>query len=340
MLGVRIPDVQDGEWQMLPWGQLNEQNVGIVILPFGEKPGRKQISALAEQRRKCGQAGVELGLYVKLPMGKWQSREDFWLMLIRFLKSPEWRQGETGKQCRVLLDVMDPDEVYRMDRVRLGQGLRRYLNDLRECGVYPVIYGNKYWQTAFFDFDLPEGCCRWVAQYHRDCTYSGDYEAWEYTSAARMTGIRGLVSLIRYKPEWYPGNAYSGELPDLSGYVGTSVVGALNRVGYPADFKSRGRLAVQTGCCKRDMDYKGTAEQNKSLLKQLGGTVSQSRILREGTYVRILPEARETYSGRRFEERIYNNTFQILAVSGASLTFGIGRAVIGTTCRNAVAVVL
>ena len=145
---------------------------------------------------------------------------------------------------------------------------------------------------------------------------------------------------MQYEPDRCGSKDASGNYPNLRGYVGTSITGALNRVGYPSDFRTRKRFAGQTGCWNEDEPYTGTAEQNRRLIKLLGGTVSQSRMLREGAYVRILPEGRDVYSGRRFESMIYHNTFQVITVSGASLTFGIGDAIIGTTGRNAVAVVL
>lgn len=360
MLGIRIPydrseypgEKQKGSrrehlqerlqkhLQELPWELLADQSVKIVVLPMVEQLWEKQCLALPEQRLKCGQAGIELGLYIKHPISDWQSRSGLWKEWLGFLKSPEWKRGEGEAPCRVLLDVMDPDEIYRLNREILRQGICDDLKALRECGVQPVLYGNKYWQTVFFDFELPEGCYRWIAQYHRDCTYEGRYEAWEYTSAARIKGVDGLVALMQYEPGRCDGRDTGEYYPDLRGYVGTSIAGALNRAGYPSDFQTRKRLAEQTGCWSEEEPYTGTAEQNRRLIKLLGGTVCQSRMLREGAYVRILPEGRDVYSGRRFEPVIYHNTFQVITVSGASLTFGIGDAIIGTTGRNAVAVVL
>ena len=127
-------------------------------------------------------------------------------------------------------------------------------------------------------------------------------------------------------------------LPDLSGYVGTSLVGALNTKGYPSGFDFREKLAVQTALVAEASAYRGTAAQNTELLRRLGGTISVSKMIREGSYVKLKPGSRNINTGMPFDNLVYGNTYQVLAVSGVSVIFGIEDTVIGKVNRNSVIV--
>ena len=59
-------------------------------------------------------------------------------------------------------------------------------------------------------------------------------------------------------------------LPNLANYKGSSIVEALNSVGYDSSFANRKKMAAKLGI----ENYKGTAEQNIAMLNKLRGNVS------------------------------------------------------------------
>lgn len=317
------------------WQAMVKQGIGLVIFPVPE--GGMESDGLLRQIQECGQAELDWGLYLRMPLSQWEAGESLWTELLADL---EKMADDRERKLRVLMDVTDMDAVYRLNREVLCEGIVKRCEALRAAGTQPVIYGNKYWHTVFLQKTLTEEYARWIAQYHRECTYAGAYEAWEFTSAFRMAGVEGMLAVAQLSmPDEEVRRAGEMQLPKLKGYIGTSLAGALNRVGYPSDLQSRRQLAVRMGYTKTPEAYVGSAAQNREILRLLGGTISQSRILREGAYIRILPEAKDVYTGRRFEARIYNNTFQILSLSGTALVFGICGNAIGTTARNTVSVV-
>lgn len=129
------------------------------------------------------------------------------------------------------------------------------------------------------------------------------------------------------------------EIPDLSGYIGTSLVGALNKKRYPSDMDFRRSVAVQTGLVREPVEYRGTASQNIELLRKLGGTISASKMIREGSYIKLKPGSWNINTDSPFEAVVYQNIYQVLAISGVSVIFGIQGTVIGKVNRNSVVVI-
>ena len=81
----------------------------------------------------------------------------------------------------------------------------------------------------------------------------------------------GYVCVLRAKNQLALGlnkNPEETNLPNLSSYNGTSIVDALNSVGYNSSYASRKELAGKLGI----EGYTGTAEQNTQMLNLLRGT--------------------------------------------------------------------
>lgn len=331
VLGIRLC----GGQQVTEWNAMAEEGIRFVIFPvsLGEVSGEEK-ERLCRQIQECRQAGMEWGLYVRMPVSEWETKTEAWRALVDACNriATDRKRG-----LRILLDVTDAEAIYCLNREELCKGIGECCIELQTAGVQPMLFGSKYWHTVFLNDEKLKNCPRWVTQYHRECTYTGRFDVWEFTSAYRMSGIEGMIAVAELYPPHLPEETLA--LPKLNGYIGNSLAGALNRIGYPSDFQSRQRLAVQLGYKNTPEGYTGSAEQNRELIRLLGGTVSQSRILREGAYIRILPEAGDAYTGRRFEPAIYNNTFQVISVSGSALVFGIWGKALGVTVRNGVYIV-
>ncbi|MCM1495802.1 MAG: hypothetical protein NC089_08415 [Bacteroides sp.] len=223
-----------------------------------------------------------------------------------------------------------------------------YCERIRQAGYLAGVYAEKDC-LARLPADIGEKpWVRWVIQHYKECTYAGCYHMWQYTSDGRLPGIPGPVKLSESYldiSEWKEGNRKQQPekkeeaLPNLHGYIGLSLAGALNAKGYPSDFSYRAALAVAARLIARQEDYRGTAEQNLKLLRRLGGTVSSSKMLREGTYIKLKMGSRNINTGMPFGDEVYENTYQVLSISGISVIFGIRGTAIGKVNRNSVLVV-
>ena len=90
---------------------------------------------------------------------------------------------------------------------------------------------------------------------------------WQYTSTGKVDGIMGDVDVN----ELFGEETVKGDgLPNLTGYIGDSIVKGLHDRGYPCTFSYRTELWDKLGKTEK---YKGTAEQNLTMIKLLGGKV-------------------------------------------------------------------
>ena len=148
----------------------------------------------------------------------------------------------------------------------------------REIGVY----ASKYWFTSILTDERFNRWQKWVAQYNSECTYAGAYVGWQYTSTGKVNGINGNVDISDFADSVEPSEPTTNQpfIPDLTGYEGCSIVGALNAKGYPSDYGYREELAKELGI----KGYTGTAEQNLSMIEKLGGKVVTEEKPKELTY--------------------------------------------------------
>lgn len=69
---------------------------------------------------------------------------------------------------------------------------------IEEAGYWCGIYANKSWWVNHLAG--LERFTKWVAQYNSECTYSGKYDIWQYSSKGSVPGIEGNVDMnISYR---------------------------------------------------------------------------------------------------------------------------------------------
>lgn len=168
--------------------------------------------------------------------------------------------------------------------------VKAFCEKMRSLGYEVGVYANPdYLNNYFNDLSMYP---LWLAQYatkkSRDC------EIWQYTSKGKVDGIKGNVDM-----NYYYGAAKS-VLPNLKGYNGFSIVQALKTYGYESSFAYRKKLWQQLG---KTTIYRGTAEQNKELIKLLGGTVDSLPSLKGYKGVSIVAALKQFGYESSFEYR-------------------------------------
>ncbi len=178
----------------------------------------------------------------------------------------------------VYYDIEDKSQV-NLGKSTLTSMCEAFCDVIEKAGYWAGVYANKYFFTTYLDYEkLQDKYTIWVAQYNDTNTYRGVYDMWQYTSSGKVNGISGNVDMdILYRDIFDnrgDGNEDRGDLPDLSGYNGTSIVDALKSVGYDSSFESRKELYKEAGFT--DI-YTGSASQNENLLRVLqGGSLGSS----------------------------------------------------------------
>ena len=169
----------------------------------------------------------------------------------------------------VYYDIEDKSQI-NLGKSVLTNMCVAFCSVIEKAGYWAGIYANKYFFTTYLDYQkLEERYTIWVAQYNDTNTYRGKYDMWQYTSSGRVDGISGNVDMdILYRNIFENINDVRGELPNLSGYNGNSIVDALKMFGYDSSFEYRKELYKEAGFTD---EYKGTASQNENLLRILRG---------------------------------------------------------------------
>ena len=189
----------------------------------------------------------------------------------------KWLKGRE-LNLPVYYDIEDKSQI-NLGKKTLTSMCEAFCDVIEKAGYWAGIYANKYFFTTYLDYEkLEEKYTIWVAQYNDNNTYRGKYDMWQYTSSGKVNGISGNVDMdILYRDIFDnrgENNEDRGELPDLSGYNGTSIVDGLKSVGYDSSFDSRAKLYAEAGFTDT---YKGTAKQNDNLLRVLkGGSLGAS----------------------------------------------------------------
>ena len=170
----------------------------------------------------------------------------------------------------VYFDIEDKSQI-NLGKKLLTNMCEAFCMEIEKAGYWAGIYANKYFFTTYLDYKkLEEKYTIWVAQYNSTNTYSGKYDMWQYTSSGKVSGISGNVDMnYLYRNIFTDSNGSVSDLPDLSGYNGSSIVDALKSVGFDSSFDSRKILYQKLGFT--DV-YNGTATQNLNMLNKLKGT--------------------------------------------------------------------
>lgn len=176
----------------------------------------------------------------------------------------------------VYFDIEDKSQI-NLGKTKLTNMCERFCKKIEKAGYWAGIYANKYFFTTYLDYKkLEEKYTIWVAQWNDQNTYSGKYDMWQYTSTGKVPGVNGNVDMnILYRNIFtnMGGNTPSTpiDLPDISGYNGTSIVDALKSAGFDSSFDARTILYKKLGF---EDPYYGTAVQNTNMLNKLRGQES------------------------------------------------------------------
>lgn len=337
--GVSVSERQG----IIDWERVKEAKIDYAMICCGSGRDKKLQKDLYFQRNAeaCMEYQIPFGTYFDsgaVDVEQSRKEAEFTLAILEQY-SPEYP---------VMLHLEEQNIILDLSSEVIGDIVQAYCERVNQAGCLPGVYADKHCFSNMLTDRRFEHWFRWIVQHYKECTYAGTYHMWQYTSDARIPGIQGSVSLSEsrmnvcdwreVKPE--QGTENNEEiLPDLHGYIGLSLAGALNSKGYPSDFAYRAALATVKKVVVRQSDYRGTAEQNLKLLRSLGGTVSSSKILREGTYIKLKEGSRNINTGMLFGEEVYENTYQAMSISGISVIFGVQGTVIGKVNRNSVLVV-
>lgn len=277
-------------------------DTAIIRCGFGDDAQSQDDPYWIQNVNKAKAAGLRIGAY-----------------LYSYADSVAHAQSEASHAIRLLqgisldlpifYDMEDENTTGKCSPVLLGDMAEIFCKALQDAGYQVGIYANKYWFTNKLTDPRFEKWDKWVAQYYKECTYSGTKVGWQYTSTASVDGVHGNVDISEFYKDYLTETVYptssQEKLPDITGYKGTSIVGALNQFGYDSSYAYRATIAGKLGIS----DYRGSAEQNLEMIRRLGGVVYHAQPSKP-SYTEYIVKNGDTLSG--IAER-YNTNYQSLA---------------------------
>lgn len=301
---IKVIDVSKHQGN-INWDKVAGDGVvaAIIRCGYGDDIASQDDSQWSRNVAEAKRVGIKIGAY-----------------LYSYATSVAHAQSEANHAIRLLkgiqldypvyYDLEDENTTGKCSQSVIGDIAEVFCNALSQAGYKVGIYANKYWFTSILTDPRFKKWDKWVAQYNSECTYSGEYQAWQYSSGGKVNGIVGNVDMSWFYKD-YAGDSYVApstpqeNLPNISGYVGISIVAALNRFGFNSSYKYRSQLAEKVGIS----NYKGTAEQNLELIRKLGGTVQQEQTSKP-SYTEYVVKKGDTLSGIA---KRYNTNYQALA---------------------------
>ena len=84
-----------------------------------------------------------------------------------------------------------------LDKATRTACVSAFCKTIQNAGRKAGVYASKSWYNSKLDTSQLNNYCIWVAQYNSECTYTGRYSIWQYTSKGSIPGINGNVDLNR-----------------------------------------------------------------------------------------------------------------------------------------------
>ncbi|MBQ8982691.1 MAG: hypothetical protein IJ079_03805 [Lachnospiraceae bacterium] len=315
---------------VIDWNSVKGSGITDAILRvgYGDNVVSQDDGQFERNITECKRLGINVGVYIySYAMNVSQARSEAEHVL-RLL-------GGRTLDYPVYYDLEDANTTGKLSNGQIEQLAEEFAKTIEAAGYVVGIYANKYWWTTKLTGSVYNKWERWVAQYYSECTYSGSYGMWQYGSDGRVNGINGNVDVnICYKdyPAILSGQKANvvvppepSELPDLRGYTGISIASALKQCGYDNSYSYREKLAEQLGIA----GYRGTAEQNITMLRKLGAVVQANDELKIGAAVRIASGARDLNTKSTFAKYVYDNTYTVISIKNDTVVFGVGSRITG-----------
>ena len=178
-------------WQgNIDWDKVKADGIQFAILRcgYGSDMTSQDDKYFARNVKECERVGMPFGLYIYSyadSLEKAKSEAAHTLRLLKGLKP----------QYPIYYDLEDAKTTGQCSKDLILEMAKIFVETLEKEGYWVGIYANKYWNTSYLTDKWYDSKARWIAQYHTECTYKGDYGIWQYSSSGKVNGIKGNVDM-------------------------------------------------------------------------------------------------------------------------------------------------
>ena len=200
--GIDVSEWQgDIDWQAVK--NSGKVDFAIIRCGFAGKGNDRADNKWERNVSECERLGIPYGVYVYSYAKDWNALNSL------VSKTKSWI-GSHKPSYPVFIDMEDSSTA-SCGRNTLTNFAKSFCSQIESAGFVGGVYSNTNWFTNILYGDQLDSYVKWVAQYNYQCTYSGNYAMWQYTSKGSVPGISGnvdmnyLYSSIEVNEERYKG---------------------------------------------------------------------------------------------------------------------------------------
>lgn len=190
-MDVLAKGIDVSAWQKnINWDKVKAAGIKFAILRcgYGSDIATQDDAYFTRNISECERVGMPYGVYLYSYANTVEKAKSEAAHVLRLIKGHK-------PQYPIYYDLEDAGTTGKYGKSTILEIAKAFVNTLEAQGYWVGIYANKYWNTTYLTDSWYNSKARWVAQYNSECTYSGEYGIWQYSSTGKVDGISGNVDM-------------------------------------------------------------------------------------------------------------------------------------------------
>lgn len=183
-----IKGIDVSEFQgKIDWDKVKKDGVEFALLKLGniyDYDSNYKDSKFDTNYKKARAQGIKVGAYIY----------NYCNTVDTLKKGLEWAIGKLdGKKLDLpfYLDMEDKD-IQGETKASLTNQCNEFAKYVKNKGYQAGVYANLNWlKNELNPDDFDKDISVWVAQYYKECQYTGKYDIWQYASDGSVSGVSG-----------------------------------------------------------------------------------------------------------------------------------------------------
>lgn len=185
---MAIKGIDVSEFQgFINWDKVKADGIEFAILKLGniyDYDANYKDSKFETNYKNARAQGIKIGAYIY----------NYCNTVDTLKKGLEWAIGKLdGRKLDLplYLDMEDKD-IQGETKASLTEQCNEFAKYVESKGYRAGVYANVNWlKNELNPNDFDKDISVWVAQYYKECQYTGKYDIWQYASNGKVSGISG-----------------------------------------------------------------------------------------------------------------------------------------------------
>lgn len=181
--GIDVSEFQGN----IDWNKVKADGIEFAILKLGniyDYDANYKDSKFDTNYKEAKKRGIKIGAYIY----------NYCNTVDTLKKGLEWAIGKLdGRKLDLplYLDMEDKD-IQGETKASLTEQCNEFAKYVESKGYRAGVYANVNWlKNELNPNDFDKDISVWVAQYYKECQYTGKYDIWQYASNGKVSGISG-----------------------------------------------------------------------------------------------------------------------------------------------------